>query len=75
MDKSLNCYSIFDLREAARKRVPRGPFEFMDRGTEEEVSLRNNREVFGRIRFKTRTFVDVSTRNQGTEIFGPKDIV
>jgi (S)-mandelate dehydrogenase len=72
MDKSLNCYSIFDLRDAARKRVPRGPFEFMDRGTEEEVSLRNNREVFDSIRFKTRTFVDVSKRNQDTEIFGVK---
>jgi (S)-mandelate dehydrogenase len=70
MDKLLNCHSIFDLREAARMRVPRGPFEFMDRGTEEEVSLRNNRDVFDRIRFKTRTFVDVSKRNQDTEIFG-----
>jgi isopentenyl diphosphate isomerase/L-lactate dehydrogenase-like FMN-dependent dehydrogenase len=72
MDKSLNAYSIFDLREIARKRVPRGPFEFVDRGTEEEVSLRNNREVFDRIRFKTRTFVDVSKRTQETEIFGVK---
>ncbi len=72
MDKSLNCYSIFDLREAAKKRVPRGPFEFVDRGTEEEVSLHNNREVFDRIRFKTRTFVDVSKRSQDTEIFGVK---
>lgn len=72
MDKSLNCYSIFDLRELAKKRVPRGPFEFVDRGTEEEVSLNNNREVFDRIRFKTRTFVDVSKRTQETEIFGVK---
>lgn len=72
MDKTLNCYSIFDLRDAAKKRVPRGPFEFVDRGTEEEVSLRNNREVFDRIRFKTRTFVDVSKRTQETEIFGVK---
>ena len=72
MDKTLNCYSIFDLRDAAKKRVPRGPFDFVDRGTEEEVSLRNNREVFDRIRFKTRTFVDVSKRTQETEIFGVK---
>ncbi len=72
MSNDLNCYNIFDLREAAKKRVPRGPFEFVDRGTEEEVSLRNNREVFDRIRFKTRTFVDVSRRTQETEIFGVK---
>jgi isopentenyl diphosphate isomerase/L-lactate dehydrogenase-like FMN-dependent dehydrogenase len=70
MSKKLKAYNIFDLREIAKKRVPRGPFEFMDRGTEEEVSLRNNREVFDRLRFKTRTFVDVSKRNQDTTIFG-----
>lgn len=72
MSKKLKAYNIFDLREMAKKRVPRGPFEFMDRGTEEEVSLRNNREVFDRLRFKTRTFVDVSKRNQDTSIFGVK---
>jgi isopentenyl diphosphate isomerase/L-lactate dehydrogenase-like FMN-dependent dehydrogenase len=64
--------NIFDLRDIAKKRVPRGPFEFVDRGTEEEVSLKNNRAVFDNIRFKTRTFVDVSKRNQDTEIFGVK---
>jgi isopentenyl diphosphate isomerase/L-lactate dehydrogenase-like FMN-dependent dehydrogenase len=72
MSKKLKAYNIFDLREMAKKRVPRGPFEFMDRGTEDEVSLRNNREVFERLRFKTRTFVDVSKRTQDTTIFGVK---
>jgi isopentenyl diphosphate isomerase/L-lactate dehydrogenase-like FMN-dependent dehydrogenase len=72
MSKKLKAYNIFDLREMAKKRVPRGPFEFMDRGTEDEVSLRNNREVFDRLRFKTRTFVDVSKRSQDTTIFGVK---
>ena len=72
MSKKLEACNIFDLREMAKKRVPRGPFEFMDRGTEEEVSLRNNREVFDRIRFRPRTFVDVSKRNPETTIFGVK---
>lgn len=72
MSKDLKAYNIFDLREIALKRVPKGLFEFMDRGTEDEVSLRNNRAVFDRMRFKTRTFVDVSKRNQDTTIFGVK---
>jgi isopentenyl diphosphate isomerase/L-lactate dehydrogenase-like FMN-dependent dehydrogenase len=72
MTNDLKAYNIFDLREIAKRRVPRGPFEFVDRGTEEEVSLRNNREVFDRIRFETRTFVDVSKRTQETELFGVK---
>ncbi len=72
MSKDLKAYNIFDLRELALKRVPKGLFEFMDRGTEEEISLKNNRAVFDRLRFKPRTFVDVSKRHQETTIFGVK---
>ena len=72
MSDDLKAYNIFDLRQIAIKRVPKGFFEFVDRGTEDEVSLRNNREVFDRIRFRTRTFVDVSKRTQETTIFGVK---
>ena len=66
----LHAYNIFDLRDIALKRVPKGLFEFMDRGTEDEVSLKNNRAVFDRLRFKPRTMVDVSKRNQDTTLFG-----
>jgi isopentenyl diphosphate isomerase/L-lactate dehydrogenase-like FMN-dependent dehydrogenase len=71
-DSQLNAYNIFDLREQALKRVPKGLFEFCDRGTEDEVSLRNNRSVFDRIRFKPRTLVDVSARSQDITLFGQK---
>ena len=63
-DRTLGAYNIFDLREIALRRVPRGLFEFVDRGTEDEVSLRNNRAVFDRIKFRPRTLVDVSKRTQ-----------
>jgi isopentenyl diphosphate isomerase/L-lactate dehydrogenase-like FMN-dependent dehydrogenase len=72
MKEDLNAYNIHDLRDIALKRVPKGLFEFMDRGTEDEVSLRNNREVFDRIRFRTRTFRDVSKRTQEATLFGVK---
>jgi isopentenyl diphosphate isomerase/L-lactate dehydrogenase-like FMN-dependent dehydrogenase len=65
-------YNIADLREIARRRLPKGLFEFVDRGTENEVSLRNNRTVFDRIRFQPRTLVDVSGRNQEITLFGQK---
>ncbi|HJQ61799.1 MAG TPA: alpha-hydroxy acid oxidase [Burkholderiales bacterium] len=58
------------MRTIALKRVPKGLFEFVDRGTEDEVSLRNNRAVFERIRFRPRTLVDVSGRNQQITLFG-----
>ena len=52
--------NIFDLRDIAKRRLPRWLFEFVDRGTEEEVALRNNREAFERIKLRPRMLVDVS---------------
>ena len=72
MSKDLSAYNIFDLRDIAVKRVPRGLFEFVDRGTEDEVALRNNRAAFERIKLKTRVLTDVSKRNQEIELFGKK---
>ncbi len=63
-------YNIADLCSIAKKSLPKGLFEFVDRGTEDEVSLRNNRAVFERIQLKPRTLVDVSSRNQGITLFG-----
>jgi len=69
-DPTLGAYNIFDLREMAMRRVPKGVFEFVDRGTEDEVGLRNNRDAFERIKLKPRTLVDVSKRSQEIEFFG-----
>src|SRR5262252_6177034 len=63
-------YNIFDLREAARRRLPRGVFEFVDRGTEDEVALANNRAAFERIKLKHRALIDMSDRTMTTTLFG-----
>ncbi|MBI4205287.1 MAG: alpha-hydroxy-acid oxidizing protein [Betaproteobacteria bacterium] len=47
-------------------------FEFVDRGTEDELALANNRAGFERIKFRPRTLVDVSGRNQEITLFGKK---
>jgi len=69
-DRSAGAYNIDDLREIARRRVPKGMFEFVDRGAEDEVALRNNRTAFERIRLKPRALVDVSRRSQEITLFG-----
>ncbi len=69
-DNSLGAYNISDLREIARRRLPKGIFEFVDRGSEDEVALRNNRAAFERIKLKPRTLVDVSRRSQDVTLFG-----
>lgn len=62
--------NIFDLRDMAKRRLPKWLFEFVDRGTEEEVALRNNREAFERIQFRPRMLVDVSRRKLDTTLYG-----
>jgi len=69
-DRSAGAYNIEDLREIARRRVPKGMFEFVDRGAEDEVALRNNRTAFERIRLQPRALVDVSRRSQEITLFG-----
>ncbi len=71
-DNTLGAYNIADLREMARRRLPKGIFEFVDRGAEDEVSLRNNRAAFERIKLMPRVLVDVSQRSQEITLFGQR---
>jgi isopentenyl diphosphate isomerase/L-lactate dehydrogenase-like FMN-dependent dehydrogenase len=64
------CHNVEDLRQAARARLPRGLFEFVDRGAEDEAALRHNRQVFERIRLRPRVLAGVSGRQQGISLFG-----
>jgi isopentenyl diphosphate isomerase/L-lactate dehydrogenase-like FMN-dependent dehydrogenase len=65
-----DAHNIFDLRDMAKRRLPKWLFEFVDRGTEEEVALRNNREAFERVKLIPRSLVDVSGRSLETTVFG-----
>ena len=51
---TLGAYDIADLREMARRRLPKGIFEFMDRGNGDEVALANNRAAFERFKLNPR---------------------
>ena len=62
--------SLAGLRDMAKRRLPKWLFEFVDRGTEDEVALRNNRDAFERIKLRPRTLVDVSERKLDTVVFG-----
>ena len=63
-------FNYHDFREAARKRLPRGVFDYVDRGTEDELALVNNRAAFDRIGLKPKVLVDVSQRSMATQLFG-----
>ena len=55
--------NIEDLREIARRRLPRFVFDYVDGGAEDERTLRRNCDVFAQLRFRPRTLVDVSRRD------------
>ncbi|MDA0661900.1 MAG: hypothetical protein O3B08_03575 [Proteobacteria bacterium] len=42
---NLGAYNIEELRLMAKKRLPRGIFEYVDRGAEDEIALHHNRAV------------------------------
>lgn len=65
-----NCYNNDDLRKAAKRRLPRGVFEFVDRGTEDDVCVHENIASFARIKLRPRMLVDCSVRSQATVIVG-----
>jgi (S)-mandelate dehydrogenase len=62
--------SIEDLRQAARRRLPRAIFDFFDGGAEDEVTLRENRAAFERVRLLPKVLVNVAKVNMSASIFG-----
>ena len=63
-------YSIADLRRMAERSLPRPIFDFFDGGAEDEVTLRDNRAAFERVRLLPRVLEDVRTPDLSCEILG-----
>src|SRR5215831_5802961 len=63
---------IEDLRQAARRRVPRAFFDYAEAGSYSQETLRANREDLARIKLRQRVLVDVSQRDLATTIMGEK---
>ena len=62
--------NIEDLRRLAKRRLPRAIFDFFDGGAEDEVTLRENRAAFERVRLLPKVLVDVSKIDTRVNIFG-----
>src|SRR5712692_4957221 len=66
--RTMTC--IEDLRQAARRRVPRAFFDYVEAGSYSQETLRANREDLERIKLRQRILVDVSQRDLTTTIIG-----
>src|SRR6186713_2632573 len=66
--KHITC--IEDLLQLHKRRVPKAFFDYADRGSYTEDTLRANSEDLAQIKFRQRILVDVSKRDLSTTILG-----
>jgi L-lactate dehydrogenase (cytochrome) len=61
---------IDDLRERARRRIPRFAFEYLDGGCNEDVNLRKNTDELRQVELKPYYLAPHETSSLKTELFG-----
>ncbi|MGE0307322.1 MAG: alpha-hydroxy acid oxidase [Acidimicrobiia bacterium] len=62
--------SVADLRRIAKRRVPRGVFDYIDGAAEDERTMAANRIALDRIGFDPRVLVDVSDIDTSSTLLG-----
>ena len=65
-------YTIWDLRDIAKRRTPTGPFDYTDGSAESEVSLARARKAYQDIEFNPSILKDVSKADLTCEVLGQK---
>ena len=64
--------TIEDLRQRARRRVPKMFFDYADSGSWTETTLRANEEDFQKIKLRQRVLVDMTNRSLESTMIGEK---
>jgi len=62
--------NIDDLRDLARRRVPRVVFDYIDGGADGEITMRENRRAFDVVTFRPRQAIAVANCNLRTRVLG-----
>ena len=62
--------SIADLRALARRRIPRAIFEYADRGSYDELTLRRNRADLDALQLRQRVGIDVAKISTASSMLG-----
>jgi len=66
----MRAFSIEELRRAAKRRLPRAVFDFIDGAAEDERTLRQNRAAFEKVLLKRRVLVGVAQVDTQASILG-----
>jgi isopentenyl diphosphate isomerase/L-lactate dehydrogenase-like FMN-dependent dehydrogenase len=61
---------VFDFEPVMKQNVPPAHFGYMATGVDDEITLRANREAFGRFALRPRRLVDVSKIDMKADILG-----
>ena len=64
--------SVEDYREAARQRLPRIAYDYLERGAEDEVSYRANRAAFAELEFNPRTLREIGDIDLSVQVLGER---
>lgn len=64
--------TIWDLRDIAKRRTPKAPFDYTDGSAEAELSLGRARQAFEDIEFHPAILRDVSEVSTGWEVLGKR---
>ncbi len=67
LDAAIN---VEDLRKLAKRRLPKIAFDFIEGGLEDEDGIVRNEKTLRDVRLVPRYGIEVSTRDQRTELFG-----
>jgi isopentenyl diphosphate isomerase/L-lactate dehydrogenase-like FMN-dependent dehydrogenase len=67
---TFGCHNIADLRRLAKRRLPLGVWEYVERGVEDELGLARNRAGFEAITFRPRVLRNVETIDPATTLLG-----
>ena len=67
------CASVEDLREVARRRLPRGVFGYIDGAAEDERTQARNCNAFHRVEFRPRVLRDVTNVDPGVTVLGRRN--
>ena len=64
------CYDVADLRRAAKRRIPRPVFDYVDGAADEEIAVAANVAAFRSWRFLPRVLAGVESASTATTVLG-----
>ncbi|MBT5570840.1 MAG: alpha-hydroxy-acid oxidizing protein [Alphaproteobacteria bacterium] len=69
-DLSRQALNIEDLRHMAKRRLTKALFDFCDKGSEDQIAMRDNRAALDRIKLRPRVLRNTSERHARSSILG-----